>query len=250
MEINLPYVLEDNNDFAVVYKPPKMHCVPNKGRSNDTLLEWYGKGELMHRLDFETHGLVLFTKNKKSFEFFRSLQECGEFVKEYSAVCVKTDKPVQAFGFPSFLFQRDAEPSPDKPLVIESFFRPFGHGRKQVRPVINDGKTHKEIAKDRGTYYRTEITSIINDFFTVRIRRGFRHQIRCHLSWAGYPILNDPIYSYLGKENSFSVAGILALRAQALIFRDPSNGAYIECRISPLENAPYNGENILWELKK
>jgi 23S rRNA pseudouridine1911/1915/1917 synthase len=247
---NLPYILEENSDFAVVYKPPKMHCAPNKQRNGDTLLEWYGKGSLMHRLDFETHGLVLFANNEKSFEYFCSLQEKGEFIKEYSAICIKTDNSVQALSFPAPQVLLDTEPSPDKPLVIKSFFRPFGLGRKQVRPVINDGKKHKETAKDRGAFYRTEITGICGNIFTVRIKRGFRHQIRCHLCWAGFSILNDPLYPHPVKENSFSTADILALRAHALIFHDPVYGGRIEYRISPLENAPHYGDNVLWELKK
>jgi 23S rRNA pseudouridine1911/1915/1917 synthase len=250
MENNLPHILEENNDFAIVYKPPKVHCVPNKRRNGDNLLEWYGKGSLMHRLDFETHGLVLFANNEKSFEYFDSLQKKGDFIKEYSAVCANMDISVQALAFPAPPVLLDTEPSPDNPLVIKSFFRPFGPGRKQVRPVINDGKKHKETVKDRGAYYRTEITGICGDVFTVRIKRGFRHQIRCHFCWAGFPILNDPIYHHPVKENSFSTADILALRAQALIFSDPSNGKRIEYRINPLENAPHYGDNVLWELKK
>jgi 23S rRNA pseudouridine1911/1915/1917 synthase len=250
MENNLPHILEENNDFAVVYKPPKMHCVPSKLRNGDTLLEWYGKGSLMHRLDFETHGLVLFAKNEKSFEYFDSLQKKGEFIKEYSAICVKMDNSVPALAFPAPPVLLDTEPSPDKPLVIKSFFRPFGPGRKQVRPIINDGKKYKETAKDRGAFYRTEIIGINGNVFTVRIRLGFRHQIRCHFCWAGFPILNDPLYHHPVKENTFSTTSSLALRAHSLNFRDPVYGGRIEYRMLPLENAPHFGDNILWELKK
>ena len=243
-----PYILEETDDFAVVFKPPKMHSVPNKQNNGDTLLGWYaalyphaGEGGLIHRLDFETHGIVLFAKNKKSFDFLNSLQNRGEFIKEYSAVCVIADNPAPISGFPISPVLPDSSPSPDKPLVIESFFRPFGPGRKQVRPVIDDSKKHKEIAKDRGSFYRTEIIGISDNVFTVRIRRGFRHQIRCHLCWAGFPIQNDPLYlcpKGEGPETDEPLPawGILALCAQALYFDDPSGGGKRECRISPIEN--------------
>ena len=237
MENNAPYILEETGDFAVVFKPPKMHSAPLKQKSGDTLLEWYTAHfppvvDLLHRLDFETHGLVLLAKNQKSFEFFKSLQEGGEFVKEYSAVCTSSVPNAAGEGFPPSPPFANSAPSPEKPLVIESYFRPFGPGRKQVRPVTEDGKKHRELAKDRGGFYRTEIISISGNVFTVRIRRGFRHQIRAHLCWIGRPILNDLLYGEQRTENSSQ--GILALCAHALFFTDPSNGRRREYRITPM----------------
>jgi len=219
-----PYILEETGDFAVVFKPPQMHSAPLKQKS-DTLMDWYEEffpsvienGGLVHRLDFETQGLLLVAKNRKSLEFFRSLQKRGDFIKEYGAICIESEN--SAPGFP---------PPPvftGKPFSIESFFRPFGQGRKQVRPVTD--KKHRELAKDQGGFYRTEITNIKNNIFTVRIKRGFRHQIRCHLSWIGYPILNDPLYGN-PIEDAF-----LELCAQALCFKEPLSGHIREYRIDP-----------------
>jgi 23S rRNA pseudouridine1911/1915/1917 synthase len=57
-------------------------------------------------------------------------------------------------------------------------------------------------------------------YFRLRISRGFRHQIRCHLAWLGYAILNDKIYG--GKRLP---EGTLALRAQKISFYDPESNA-------------------------
>jgi 23S rRNA pseudouridine1911/1915/1917 synthase len=236
---SLPYILEETDDFAVVFKPPKMHCAPLPKRNGGTLLEWYaGLGQvkvplLMHRLDFETHGLVLFAKNRKSFDFFKSIQEKDEFIKEYSAVCCSklSLSSVPNSSFPPLPVLSTCEPSSENPLVIESYFRPYGPGRKLVRPVIDGGKKHREIAKDRGGFYLTEITGREGNVFTVRIKRGFRHQIRCHLCWIGFPIQNDPLYSEQETGNS---EGILALRAHALFFADPSTGRQREYRIKTM----------------
>jgi 23S rRNA pseudouridine1911/1915/1917 synthase len=224
-----PYILEETEDFAVVFKPPKMHCANSgiKSQKDGTLFEWYSNQsacfDIMHRLDFETHGLVLFAKNKKSYDFFKTLQDNGEFIKEYSAVCVKADVTSDLTGFPEY-----SNSIPQPPFVIESYFRPFGPGRKLVRPVIEDGKKHKEIAKDKGGFYKTEITNINGNIFTARIKRGFRHQIRCHLCWIGFPIQNDPLYlSHDGEPQT----GNLALRAYSLVFDDPASGKRREYRI-------------------
>jgi len=248
-----PFVLNETEDFAVVYKPPRMHSVPLKNSGGDTLLEWYAQvfppvmelsnreGGMLHRLDFETQGLVLFAKNQQSLDYLLTLQNEGNFIKEYSAICRKNSALPSSFpplpsGFPLAEFSGQTE------YVIESFFRPFGPGRKQVRPVTDacgegQKKTHKEIAsnkvaKDQGGYYRTEIVNATGNgyyTFTVRLKRGFRHQIRCHLAWIGCPVVNDPLY---GQQPA---SGFLALRSNGLIFTDPRSGKSCEYRIEPLE---------------
>jgi 23S rRNA pseudouridine1911/1915/1917 synthase len=239
---NEPYIIDETSDFAVVFKPPRMHSAPLAKKEGGTLFDWFAEHvntaqsfiSLMHRLDFDTHGLVLFAKNTESFKFFRELQDRGGFVKEYSAICTNfvpnTSGSVPGFPPPPAL--ADHDPSPEKPLVIKSFFRPFGPGRKLVRPVIEEGKKNREIAKDNGAFYRTEIIAINNNVFTVRLKRGFRHHIRCHLCWAGRPIMNDPLYSQ-PAEGGVPVSD-MALRACALFFADPSTGKQREYRIDSL----------------
>jgi len=244
MTDNAPYVIEETGDFAVVFKPPRMHSAPLAKKEGGTLLDWFTARErtlspcqanLMHRLDFDTHGLVLFAKNIKSFEFFKDLQDKGGFIKEYSAICAiiynESSVPNKSSvpGFPPPPALAGHAPSPENPLIIESFFRPFGPGRKLVRPIIEEGKKSKETAKDNGGFYRTEIIAINGNVFSLRLKRGFRHQIRCHLCWAGHPILNDPLYPQ-PVENVSSVPN-MSLRACSLSFADPSTGKQLEYRI-------------------
>jgi 23S rRNA pseudouridine1911/1915/1917 synthase len=248
-----PYIIEESEDYAVVYKPCHMHSV-RKIENDNNLFDWYKEKsknffDIMHRLDYETQGLVLFAKNEKTYNFFKDLQDNGDFIKEYSAVCLGADEQ-QGQGFPPFqdLQLAKTDGRLDETFVIESFFRPFGPGRKQVRPVIEDGKKHKEVAADKGSFYKTYIIKInaierhdtgtvkipfasnIKDYiFNVQIKRGFRHQIRCHLAWIGYPIKGDPLYSQPLQNYE-----PLALRSHALFFTDPSSGQKRECRIEPL----------------
>ena len=277
MIITMPYIAEETDDFAVVFKPPKMHSTSTEDLTqrheehkekfiSGTLLGWYQEQagnitgvSLMHRLDYETHGLVLIAKNEKSFCFFKDLQDKGGFVKEYSAKVMRNEereerkekrekekrrmwseeceeRSVCLNGFPAHPEILESSPCFEKPFIIESYFRPFGPGRKQVRPVIEDGKKHKEVAKDKGGFYRTEIVSLFDNIITARIKRGFRHQIRCHLYWIGFAILNDPIYFNTVESSGIDIQGtdnteILALRAHALFFTDPASGKKRECRI-------------------
>jgi 23S rRNA pseudouridine1911/1915/1917 synthase len=238
-----PRLVAETEDFAVVYKPPRLHCVPLRPGEGGTLLEWYAalfppvmdlrgkkmiEGGVLHRLDYETQGLVLFAKNQAALENLSSQQEEGRFLKEYGALAVEGAPPPPP-GFPP-----PPEPPHTPPFRIASYFRPYGPGRKAVRPVT-ELRSGRETAGDRGRPYETEIVEIREPeagrgrrCFTLRIRRGFRHQIRCHLAWIGSPIFGDPLYGPGPPESP------LALRAQALRFFDPRDGKPLEFRVSSL----------------
>jgi 23S rRNA pseudouridine1911/1915/1917 synthase len=209
-----------------------MHTVPlkqqyfsqdNTVKTRRTLLDWCAagypqvlaargahewEGGMVHRLDYETAGLTLAAKTQKALDTFRAQQELGLFIKTYRAVC-RNAPPLK--GFP---------PAPaftGAPCVIASPFRPFGPGGKAVRPALRAERGN--IAWDQGKPYRTKVIKALScrdvTVFTVQIARGFRHQIRCHLAWLGFPILNDLLYGGV-RRGSF-----LGLTAVSLSFFDP-----------------------------
>jgi 23S rRNA pseudouridine1911/1915/1917 synthase len=227
------------------------------------------EGGILHRLDYGTQGLVLFAKTQAAMDALMTQQEKGLFVKEYGALSAgKT--PALPPGFPAFPLWRPTEtrregpPSgggkpeagefgargsgfpgrsvfPESvPPVIESAFRPYGPGRRAVRPVLSGIKGKQGIALDRGRAYRTEVAgqsaAAGRMYFHLRLTRGFRHQIRCHLAWIGYPIINDPLYGGVIMENVPDTMGF-ALRAQALSFYDPLTGLPRSYAVEPLNPA-------------
>lgn len=246
-----PRLIAETEDYAVVYKPPRIHCVPLRPAEGGTLLEWYARifppvlelrgrksleGGILHRLDYETQGLVLFAKNQRALEILLAQQEEGRFMKEYGALSFQGKSaaaPLRAFPPPPPF-------SGKVPFFIRSCFRPYGPGRKMVRPVIESKKGEKEIGRDRGQAYETGIRDMAEfqagcRCFTLRLKRGFRHQIRCHLAWLGYPIMGDSLYGD-GADGRAAASGlwqegVLALRAQGLFFFDPQDGAPCEYRI-------------------
>jgi 23S rRNA pseudouridine1911/1915/1917 synthase len=224
-----PYVLEETESYVVVHKPPKMHSAPleKDGPYGDTLLDWCGRlipalllprgrkpgeGGIVHRLDYETQGLVLFAKTQAALEAFYLQQERGNFVKEYGALSVGSGPVLPGFPPPP-------EHSLKPPLVIASGFRPYGPGRKAVRPLA-PGREPKDGAFDGGEPYRTRVEEILegdSTYFRLSILRGFRHQIRCHLAWIAHPILGDSLYG--GADPG--PGRPMALSAQGLCFLDP-----------------------------
>ena len=231
-DMHLPQIIVEEKDYLVVYKPPRMHSnpLPRSGEA-DTLLHWCalrfpetaelpgrraGEGGLLHRLDYETQGLLLLARTPAGMEFFLKKQNEGKILKEYSALTRVAGTPLP--GFPA---QKPGIPRAG--LHIQSAFRPYGPGRKAVRPVTD------------GVPYVTtllEAKPLVDGLTAFRpgIRRGFRHQIRCHLAWLGMPIVNDALY---GGE-PFG-AGLLGLRACSLLFCDMA-GREQAFSIAPIES--------------
>ena len=236
----MPQILAVEKDFFLVYKPPRFHSSPLANSRGENILSWCsvqfpeiadlpgrkaGEGGLLHRLDYETHGILLLARNMPGMEALLQEQGEGKILKEYSALTAKCD--VMLPGFPPM---RD-NLIPNLPFRIQSAFRPYGPGRKAVRPVLiyrAEGEKQREL-------YTSEIAEVTHlderlACFRLRIWRGFRHQIRSHLAWLGMPILNDSLYG-----GASSGEGFLALRACSISFLDPSTGKERSYSIPPLE---------------
>lgn len=259
-----PYILATDASYLVVFKPPRLHSVPlhRVGQAqtkagacpansvptssllepHSSLLDWcaaqftelrrvHGKhpweGGVLHRLDYEVQGLILLARTQEALDALSAQQEAGLFIKDYTALSAPRAQ-LPGFPQPPSLYSASC--------VIESGFRPFGPGRKAVRPVVFPltrmaGKSVKELALDQGRPYQTEIaeTREFGDYvqFKLRLRRGFRHQIRCHLAWLGYPILNDALYG--GADTD----GALCLHAHAISFLKPDSGILVNYSTRP-----------------
>jgi 23S rRNA-/tRNA-specific pseudouridylate synthase len=106
-----------------------------------------------------------------------------------------------------------------------------------VRPVIPNNASPKKrlrVALDQGRPYKTEILERRNAgdslYFRVRIGRAFRHQIRCHLSWLGHPVLGDGLYGQPEEDGDRP----LMLKAQGLSFPDPLSGEPRQYQLPPI----------------
>jgi 23S rRNA pseudouridine1911/1915/1917 synthase len=220
-----PYIAAETPLYIVAVKPHNMHTAPLGPGEEDTLLGWCARlypevaavcgrkpveGGLLHRLDYETAGLVLVARSQAAYDFLAAEQEAGRFTKDYTAVA--RELPPDALT----VWGTKAAPVP-VPGIISSGFRHYGPGRKLVKPEPVSGQISSPIP------YETQVLEMRNrgadTVFYVRLVRGFRHQIRAHLAWTGYPLNNDARY---GGANT---GGTLGLTACRLIFPDPENNA-------------------------
>ena len=270
-----PEILVLEKDYLIVYKPPRMHSAPlAHSVDGDTLLDWCvqkfpeiaelpgrkaGEGGLLHRLDYETQGLLLIARTPAGMKALLNQHKEGKIFKEYSALTMKSKTVLP--GFPKEIINHGVHGEPrsldnfsfsssvklrdlcGNSFKIQSAFRPYGPGRKAVRPVIAGGPA-AEVYKDRGSppvqQYVTEILEtrpLDNKLTTFRLRlfRGFRHQIRSHLAWLGMPIINDNLYGGASFGTASLGEGFLGLRACSLLFVDPASGRERAFSIPPLE---------------
>lgn len=262
-----PCIVRETAHWAVVYKPPHLPTAPLLADERNTLVYWFlqspevqrqsveyglrsreaqvcGKkaieAGLLHRLDTDTRGLVLFAKDQKVYDFLAARQEAGQIIKTYCAFVEPNRAPEidNGYGFDATELSTLKELAAQRgiaaqeqivvrepiaaplPLRLESQFRNFGPSAKRVAPVFPGSRHYK---KD-GRLYTTviEAADILpssiggNDIVSqtayefrpstplIRVRcrlsRGYRHQVRAHLAAAGLPIAGDPLYAPQGAE--------------------------------------------------
>lgn len=165
--------------------------------------EW--EGGVIHRLDNLTKGLVLIARNQKAYDALMQQQKKDMIQKEYRAT-VTSGRSLDD-GFEDYPYTNPF----DGGCLITSYFRSFGPGGKSVRPVVSN-KRYAE-----GRIYTTMVEKEEADVLRCTITRGFRHQIRAHLAWSGYPIKGDTQY---GGEPSDD----FGLEAVSISYIEPCSG--------------------------
>lgn len=220
------------NPFAIIYKPSGIQSAPLTENDRNCalyqaaeffpeILKVKGKKEieagLIHRIDTVTDGLLLIASDQATYDFFIQLQKEGKFIKTYSAKCslIKNLFELKT-GYPE---NENAEKiemlKSGQTLDIElsSYFRAFGPGRKEVRPVNKNASTAAS-KKSGDTLYTTSvnITKSADEYICkCRIENGFRHQVRSHLAWCKIPVKGDALYNpeyNEGEEFFFTATGL------------------------------------------
>ncbi|WP_081103590.1 RluA family pseudouridine synthase [Streptococcus oralis] len=128
---------------------------------------------VVHRLDMETSGLVLFAKNPFILPILNRLLEKKEIAREYWALVEGQ------VGSKELIFR-------DK----------IGRDRHDRRKRVVDSKN--------GQYAETQLSRLKQfpnktSLVRCKLKTGRTHQIRVHLSHHKHPILGDPLYNSQSK---------------------------------------------------
>lgn len=214
---NIPIdILYEDDDIIVVNKASGMVVHPGSGVREHTLVNalMYHTNSLsdingevrpgiVHRIDKDTSGLMVVAKNNKSHEILGNMLSHHDIKREYIALV----KGV----FPNETASIDAPIGRDK------------LNRKKMAVT-------KENSKNAITHLR--VIKRYKDFTLLRLRleTGRTHQIRVHLSYIGYPVYNDPVYTS-DKTTEFGQF----LHSASIDFKHPITGKDMHFEV-PLPN--------------
>jgi tRNA pseudouridine32 synthase/23S rRNA pseudouridine746 synthase len=189
-------VLFENEDVVAIDKPEGLAAVPERRPDTESLFEKLcaERGEqlyIVHRIDKETSGVILFARNAEAHRWLNLQFEKRLVRKVYLALAhgVITDD----WG------------AIDKPL------RRFGSGRVGI-----DAQHGRASLTEFRILERFEAHSLVE----LYPRTGRRHQIRVHLYSIGHPVVGDPLYGDRATQSSYPR---MMLHAHRLTFRLPSN---------------------------
>lgn len=210
-DMDLEIIYEDK-DLLILNKPSGLVVHPGAGNSSGTLvnglinfdseLVYLPRAGMVHRLDKNTSGLLMVSRNEKTYlNLINQLKE-RTVSRKYTALVV---------GQPS------KSGIIDKPISRHPKVR-----TKQA--VVKSGK--KAITRFK-TFKNLNGYSLIE----ASLETGRTHQIRVHLSYLGFPIVGDSLYGGRRKyakgtsenlKNKINKFKRQALHASSLTFNHPS----------------------------
>jgi len=207
----------DDADIVIVNKPSGMVVHPSAGHESGTLVnallyvcpDIIGVGGerrpgIVHRLDKDTSGLIVVAKNDRSLRLPQEQFKRREVKKIYLALVDGS--------FASGEMRIDAPIGRD----------PKNRKRMAVIPAGMSARAREAftfVSVDK-RYFDGESRKYMS--VVCRPVTGRTHQIRVHLSYAGFPIVGDLVY---GPRKQQILAGRHFLHATELSIKRPSDGS-------------------------
>ena len=195
-------VLWQDDHLLVVDKPHFLPVMPSGKYLQETVLirlkKALGLDALVpiHRIDRDTAGLVLFSKQAATRGAYQDLFRTRQVHKTYQ--CIAPWNPALPW-----------------PITRESRIVEAPHFMQQCEvDGVPNARTHIKVVEVHGPWAHYELQPIT----------GQRHQLRVHMAALGLPLLGDGIYPTLTPEGVPDYRKPLQLLAQSIAFTDPLTG--------------------------
>lgn len=193
-------LLHEDDDVIVVVKATGLLTVATERERENTaqaLLNEYlrqkgaGNVHVVHRLDRDTSGVLVFAKNFKAREVLKEKFAAHDIDRIYVAII-------------------EGKMNPPSGTIASNLLE-----RPNLR--MESVKRHPD-AKVAITHYKTVEVSDRYSMLEVTLETGRKNQIRAHLSEAGHPVVGDQLYG-----STVNPLGRLGLHAMNLGFTHPTS---------------------------
>ncbi len=192
-------IIFEDDDIIIVNKPAGLLTISTDKEKRKTayaLLSDHVKVEdpdnkifIVHRIDRETSGLLLFAKNKA---VKHKIQETwGTTIKERTYIAAVEGEIKRECG------------------TITSYLN-------ESKAFIVYSSQNPKVGKKAVTHYKTLKSTKDFSLLQVNLETGRKHQIRVHMQDIGHPVVGDTKYG-----SKIKPIGRLALHAQGLFFTHP-----------------------------
>lgn len=196
---HIPVLYQDPH-LLIVNKPTRLLSVPGRAVDNrDCLIQrlqdnGYPEALIVHRLDWETTGLIIIARTTESHAELSRLFRERLVDRRYQALC--WGQLTAAGGHIDLPMRYDPPNKPRQTLDWEQGKQALTFWRRLAI---------------EGQYTRVELMP----------HTGRSHQLRVHLDSLGHPILGDPLYAHPA---ALAAADQLCLHATQLSFPHPVSG--------------------------
>jgi len=174
-------VIYEDQDLLVIDKEPGVVVHPSVGHETGTLVQAVlahapdirgigdeGRPGVVHRLDKDTSGLILFAKHNEALQWLQQQFQGRQVKKVYFVIT-------------------DSKPPTPSGKIDAPIGRDSKHRQKMAVTSISRGR-------EAVTTYHTHERFHEHSFLEVRPETGRTHQIRVHLSFIECPIVGDRVY--------------------------------------------------------